>query len=216
MNHTSTDDPSTDDPGTDDPSNEDRLYKPTPDWVDAAPFRHHTRALITETGLPWRIIAAHVEVSPRALHTLLHGRRNGQPVRRLHVSVARALTATSVESIQQATTLQTDAGPVRALLHALTRLGITQPEVSGYLSADDWHLISHTATLACSVAARVQVTACYDLVTTVPATRRTGPRGDQTPAGRCNVDCGRQGTRLDRKQEAWPLSFSSPTPPPTR
>lgn len=197
-------------------SNNDQLYEPTPDWVDAAPFRDHTRALITETGLPWRIIAAHAEVSPRALQTLLHGRRNGQAVRRLHVSVARALAATSVDSIQQSTMLQTDAGPVRALLHALTSLGITQPEVSGYLSADNWYQISQTAVLACSVDTRVRTTACYDLVTTGPARGRTGPRGGQHSTDRHNVDCGRHGSRLDRKQEAWPLSFSSPTPPRTR
>lgn len=196
--------------------NDDLPYQPTPDWVNAAPFRDHTRALITETGLPWRIIAAHAEVSPRALQTLLHGRRNGQPVRRLHVSVARALTATSVESIQQAATLQTDAGPVRALLQALIRLGITQPEVSAYLSADNWQQITQTANLSCSVAARVQVTACYDLVTTSPAERQTGPRGIQPTAAHRNVDCGRHGRRLDRKQETWPLSFSSPTPPLTK
>lgn len=204
-----------------DPMNDEQMYEPTPDWVDAAPFRAHTRALITETGLPWRIIAAYAEVSPRALHTLLHGRRNGQPVRRLHVSVARALTATSVESIHQAATTQTDAGPVRALLHALTRLGVTQPAVTDYISADDWHQISQTTAPSCSMAARAQVTACYDLITTpttntAPAKQPAGPRGDRPPAGRRDVDCGRHRTRLDRKQETWPPSLSSPTPHRTR
>lgn len=196
--------------------NDDQMHEPTPDWVDAAPFRAHTRALITETGLPWRIIAGHAEISARALHTLLHGRRNGQPVRELHVSIARCLTATSLESIDEAATLQTDARPVRALLDALTRLGVTQQAVSGYLSADDWNHISQTTTLSCSIAARAQVTACYDLVTTVPVMGRPGPRGGRSPTGCPDVDCGRHGTRLDRKQETWPLSFSSPTPPRTR
>jgi hypothetical protein len=202
----------------DHPGNNDLLYEPTPDWVDAAPFRAHTRTLITETGLPWRIIAAHAEVSPRALHTLLHGRRTG-PVRRLHVSIARSLAATSVGSIEEAATLQTDAGPVRALLHALTRLGVTQAALSSYISADDWHHLSLTTTLSCSVATRARVTACYDLVTTVTtvSTRQpTGPCGGRPPAGGRNVDCGRHGARLDRRQETWPLSFSSPTPPRTR
>ena len=198
-------------------NDDDQMYEPTPDWVDAGPFRAHARALITETGLPWRIIAAHAGISPRALHTLLHGRRNGQPVHQLHVSTARALAATSVESINEAATLQTDAAPVRALLHALTRLGVTQAAVSGYISADDWHHIAQTTTLSCSLATHAQVTACYDLVTTIPGRGRTGTRSGQTPADRRNVDCGRHGTRLDRKQETWPpLSFSSATPPQTR
>lgn len=195
----------------DDSRNDDHLPDPTCDWVDAAPFRVHARALITETGLPWRIIAAHAQVSPRALQALLHGRRNGQPVRRLHVSLGRALAATSVESIAEAATTPTDAGPVRALLQALHQLGVTQPEVSSYLSADDWRQISQTTTLSCSVAVRARVTACYDLVTTVTSTRPTRLRGGLPPAGRQDVDCGRHGARLDRKQETWPLSLSSPT-----
>lgn len=204
-------------PNTNDLSDGEQVHAPTPDWVDAGPLRAHARALITETGLPWRIIAAHAGISPRALHTLLHGRRNGQPVHQLHVSTARALAATSVESIDEAATLRTDAGPVRALLHALTRLGVTQAAVSSYISADDWHHISQTTTLSCSLATHAQVTACYDLVTTTPVKGRTGTRGRQPSTDRHNVDCGRHGTRLDRKQETWPpLSFSSPTPPPTR
>lgn len=194
----------------DDWRNDDHLLDPSCDWVDAAPFRAHTRALIAETGLPWRIIAAHAQVSPRALQALLHGRRNGQPVRRLHVSIGRALAATSVESIAEAATTQTDAAPVRALLQALHQLGITQPAVSNYLGVDDWRQISQTSTLSCSVAVLAQVTACYDLITTVNSTRPTRPRGGLPPAGRHNVDCGRHSARLDRKQETWPLSLSSP------
>ena len=75
-----------------------------PDWVCPGMFRDHVRALICETGLSWRLVAAHADVSPRVVRALLHGREGGRPLRQLHVSVARALAATSVESIQEAET----------------------------------------------------------------------------------------------------------------
>ena len=81
---------------------------PCPDWVDAEPFRAHVRDLICETGLSWRLVAAHAGVAPRAVRSLLHGRR-GYTLHRLHVSIARALTTTSIESIAADQHLVTDA-----------------------------------------------------------------------------------------------------------
>ena len=86
-----------------------------PDWVDAEPFRAHVRDLICETGLSWRLVAAHAGVAPRAVRSLLHGRR-GYTLHRLHVSIARALTTTSVESIADDQHLVTDATTTRQLL----------------------------------------------------------------------------------------------------
>ena len=85
-----------------------------PDWVDAEPFRAHVRDLICETGLSWRLVAAHAGVAPRAVRSLLHGRR-GYTLHRLHVSIARALTTTSIESIAADQHLVTDATATRQL-----------------------------------------------------------------------------------------------------
>jgi hypothetical protein len=193
------------------------MGQPASEWVDAAPFRAHARALITETGLPWRIVAAHAHIAPRALHTLLHGRGNGRPVRQIHITVARSLAATSVESIGEAEKEQTDAGPVRALLDALTRLGVAPLSVSRYISLADWQHISQTRTPFCSVAEAAAVTACYDLITSDAAQRRRVTRGGPPSTTARHVDCGPHGRRLDRKRDTWlPPSFSSPTPLRTR
>jgi hypothetical protein len=136
-----------------------------PDWVDAEPFRAHVRDLICETGLSWRLVAAHAGVAPRAVRSLLHGRR-GYTLHRLHVSVARALTTTSIESIAADQHLVTDATTTRQLIADLRAAG-HGPHLDRHLPPGDLAQLDDPQAWRCSRATAARVTACYDLLTTV-------------------------------------------------
>ena len=183
-----------------------------PDWVSPEVYRAHVRALICETRLSWRLVAAHAGVSPRAIRALLHGREGGQPLRQLHVSVARALVATSVESIAETAAAVVDAAPSRALLQALVRLGWSLEQLGSHLEAPDLELIG-TAPV-CTGAAAMRVSACYDLLTGHDARAR----GAAHTARAVRVDSGQQPSSLDRKTSTrWcPASPSGSTAPAAR
>lgn len=150
----------------------------TDDWVPPDMFRDHVRQLICDTGLSWRLIAAHAGVAPRTLHALLHGRRPGVAVRSLHISVARALAATSVESIAEADTAPADAQAPRELLRALRGLGWHQEVLQAFLTSDDWCQLDDPQARSCSRATRIRVQACYDQLTggSPPLQRSAPPR----------------------------------------
>lgn len=184
-----------------------------PDWVCPDMFRDHIRTLVCETGLSWRLVAAHADVSARVVRALLHGREHGRPLRQLHVNVARALAATSVESIQEAETTLVDAAGSRALLQALRRLGWTADRLRPYLKDQDSQL-TRQATV-CTAAAALRISACYDLLTSP----RTGARGGHPAPGTIHVDSGQQQhPSLDRKTPPrWcPASRSGSTRPAAR
>ena len=183
-----------------------------PDWVCPGMFRDHVRALICETGLSWRLVAAHADVSPSVVRALLHGREGGRPLRHLHVSVARALAATSVESIQEAETTLVDAAGSRALLQALCRLGWTADSLRPFLKDQDSQLARQA--IVCTAAAALRITACYDLLTS-PG---TGARGGRPAPDTIHVDSGQQNRSLDRKTPPrWcPASHSGSTRPAAR
>ncbi len=182
------------------------MSEPCPDWVDPEPFRDHVRTLICETGLPWRLIAAHAGVAPRAIRALLHGRPDG-PIRRLHVSTARALAATSIDTIADAEKQPADSRPVHHLLRDLRRLGYPADTLETHLSASDLPDLSESRGWSCSRATAARITACYDLLT---ETRPPSRRVDEPPPDLQHVVCGQQHPPLDRKQTTWPIASSSP------
>jgi len=181
-----------------------------PDWVDAEPFRAHVRDLICETGLSWRLVAAHAGVAPRAIQSLLHGRR-GYTLHRLHVSIARALAAISVESITADHHLATDNTESRQLLAALRATHHTTV-LTQHLRADDLTQLDDPQTWRCSRATAARVAACYDILTTpqrgtgYPDTVRAARSAPTDPP----VESGPH-LQLDRKQTtgAWTTGSSS-------
>lgn len=184
-----------------------------PDWVSPDVYRAHVRDLICETRLSWRLVAAYAGVSPRAIRALLHGREGGQPLRQLHVTVARALTATSVESIGEAAAAVVDAGPSRALLQALIRLGWSLDQLGSQLEELDLQVLGPVA--VCTGAAAMRISACYDLLTS----RTRGARGGTYPPRSPSVDSAQQpSASLDRKTSTrWcPASPSGSTVPAAR
>lgn len=135
-------------------------------WSEAAPFRAWAQTLLKETGLHWRLLAAHLGVSPAAMHRLLTTRQE-----RIHVTLARSLMSTTPEEIKQAPHLRVPADETRRLLHALANLGYRDHELSQWLTARDLHIATSRA-LYCYRDTAVRVQACYDLLTHIPATRR--------------------------------------------
>lgn len=191
-----------------DPSNSSIIVDRCPDWLNPAPFRAHLRHLICETGLTWRLIAAHADVASRAVHALLHGRRGGS-VRRVHVSVARALVATSVESIAAAETDHADAHLPRQLVQGLLQLNHSEDLLRRFLTDDDLTQLTNPTIAYCLTATAVRAKACYDLLTS-PASGRlhvTSPPADRSNVRSVNIHSG-----LDRKQAAevsWRTRSSS-------
>ena len=173
-----------------------------PDWVSPDPFRRHVRDLICETGLSWRMIAAHAGIAPRALQSLLHGRRGGT-IRQLHVTTARALAATTADTIADAALISVDMAPSRQLLASLRTAGHAEA-LHHYLRPGDLERLDDPDNWQCSQATAARVTACYDLLTQ-PGLSRVTPAHDRPG----DVDCGQQ-SQLDRKQTTsrWRTSGS--------
>lgn len=140
---------------------------PDPDWADAETYRAHVTDLLASSGLHWRVLAAHAGISPRAMQSLLTGRR-GRPVRRIHVTIAQALNATSEESLADAECTLIDKSPTVRLLTALDLLG-HNPDRLPWLTGDDLAIL-HRRSYYCTVGTAARVLAAYDLLTTpVPA-----------------------------------------------
>jgi len=182
------------------------MIEPCPDWLNPAPFRIHVHNLICDTGLPWRLIAAHAGVAPRAIRALLHGRRGG-PIRHLHVSVARALAATSIDTIAAADHELADIRPLRQLLSDMHALGYSPQLLQAHLTDDDMARLNDPGTWLCTRATAARVTACYDLLTEPRA--REASRVTPTTHRHHHVVCDQQHPRLDRKQTPWPTDSSS-------
>ena len=87
-------------------------------WCEAQPFRDHVTSLMRDTGLHWRLIAALAEISPTAVHHLLHG-RDGRRPKAIHVTLARSLMQVDTDDLLAAKTQRTTAKDSRELLRAL-------------------------------------------------------------------------------------------------
>lgn len=138
-------------------------------WCEAQPFRDHVTSLMRDTGLHWRLIAALAEISPTAMHHLLHG-RDGRRPKAIHVTLARALMQVDTDDLLAAKTQRTTAKDSRELLRALVALGHTPAELSAWLAPTDLRLLHWPSALYCTQATRARIQACYDLLTS-----RTAP-----------------------------------------
>lgn len=151
----------------------------TDHWVDAAPFRRHVRYLIGATGLSWRLVAAHADVAPRALRTLLHGRPySGKPVDRIHLDTARALMGLDLDDLLTADYRRSCADGSRYLFRVLLTLGYRTDQLTTWLTSDDITVLSNQRGVWCSAGTRARVQACHDLLTEHPPHRTA-----QHPAG---------------------------------
>lgn len=143
-------------------------------WESAAPFRAEARRVLTETGLHWRLYAAHLGVSPTAVHRLLTGNQT-----RILRPLARAILETNVDDITTADQRRVPAQHTKRLLTALEQLGHTPDQLQHWLTDTDLDLPGSHA-LYCTRATEVRVQACYDYLTHQRAHRRE-PRQREGP-----------------------------------
>ena len=101
-------------------------------WESAAPFRAEARRVLTETGLHWRLYAAHLDVAPAALHRLLTGDRQ-----RILRPLARAILTVGVDDILNAEETRVSAQHTKRLLTALDQLGHTPDQLQRWLTDTD-------------------------------------------------------------------------------
>lgn len=161
-------------------------------FVDAAPFRQHVQRVLTvcaahptRAGVPSiSLLAAHAQVSVRAVEHLLHGRDGGRPARRIHVDVARALINLWPETILEADAVMILAGATRERLTEIRALGWTDAALLRAGAAGELELHPHDLQLAqpwCSRGAAARIQASYDQLsggricpTVYPAVNITG------------------------------------------
>lgn len=132
-------------------------HVPSELWFDQAPFRDHLARLLSDTGLHWRIIAAHADLAPRTVAKLLPGHTG---FRRIHCTVGRALLELDADILNQAGTHRVPAADTRRTLQALTTLG-TESASQGFIHPEDLVLLDPEHQ-TCTAAAAARVRASYD------------------------------------------------------
>ena len=100
------------------------------DWVRAEPFRAQLRHVMAATGLPWRALSRLAGAEPHEVQQLLQGGRDGRPVRKIRLALARRLFALTTDNVLVArrTTVRADLSV--AALTALLASGWTFTDLS--------------------------------------------------------------------------------------
>ncbi|MGL4831630.1 MAG: hypothetical protein ACRCWS_03485 [Propionibacteriaceae bacterium] len=102
---------------------------PPPGWVHADPFRIHIQTLMTQTGLPWRVLALAADVPSPAVRTLVQG-RHGQFRPFLLQEHAEALFALCSRGLAEQSLRYVPAGHARWIVNRLLRDGLTVAEIA--------------------------------------------------------------------------------------
>ncbi|MDI9627925.1 MAG: hypothetical protein QM286_05210 [Acidobacteriota bacterium] len=105
------------------------------DWVDAVPFRAWVRQLVSDTGLPWRVIARAAGVSSATVHALLVG-RDGRLVRRLRQMDGRLLLQVSHQRLAALDGEPASCDSLRVLAWSLGLRGCRPAEIADFTGVD--------------------------------------------------------------------------------
>lgn len=101
------------------------------DWVLAAPFRAHARAVLLETGLPWRALALFAGVPPQVLRSLLFGAPRRQ--RRIRAADAVLLWQVDATQVQHLASTPVRRDAVQARVRLLRRVAGDDEQVAEWL-----------------------------------------------------------------------------------
>ena len=104
-------------------------------WVDATPFRAWLRQLLSDTGLPWRVLARAARVSPTVVHRLLEQQPN-RPLPRLRQLDAKRLLDLRSAGIRRLAVEPTACEPLRMLAWALGLRGASPAEIATFIGTD--------------------------------------------------------------------------------
>ena len=105
-------------------------------WVHAAPFRIHVQTLISQTGLPWRVIALAADVPAPAVRTLIQG-RNGQFRPFVLQEHAVALLSLCSRSLTEKSMRYVPAGQARWIVNRLLRDGLSTTAIAQLCRVDE-------------------------------------------------------------------------------
>jgi transcriptional regulator with XRE-family HTH domain len=149
-----------------------------PAYIDAEPARAHLRAL-SEAGIGWRRAAELAGLNDAVLSSILYGRRNRAPAKRIRAATAEKILAVEISDEAMADKAVVAAIGTRRRLRALVAIGWTQSTLAdrlGMTPANFGPLVHGQPKVA--VARRRQVRALYDDLWNAPpaetaAARRT-------------------------------------------
>ncbi|MDR0959854.1 MAG: hypothetical protein LBM23_05785 [Propionibacteriaceae bacterium] len=104
-------------------------------WVVAAPFRSHVHHLMDAADVPWQVVAVAADVPPRAIRTLLFGRR-GRARPKLQRLIAGRLFDLRAGELRALRREVVSAAPVAADLRLLRQAGLTWERLSEAVALD--------------------------------------------------------------------------------
>lgn len=144
------------------------------DWVRAEPFRAHLRYLMAATGLPWRALGRLAGAEPHEVQQLLQGGRDGRPVRKIRLSLARRLFALTHDNVRAARRTAVRSDPGVAALTALLEAGWQITELSSRLrlSASVLRALTEGRRGVCSRLVEVRILAAAEVLIAVEAPSR--------------------------------------------
>lgn len=104
-------------------------------WVDATPFRAWVRQLVSDTSLPWRVIARAAGVPSGTVRTLLCG-RDGRPLRKLRHVDASLLLRLDHNKLVALAGEPARAASLRALAWSLGLHGCSPADIASLVGCD--------------------------------------------------------------------------------
>ena len=134
-----------------------RVDLPSP-WLPRGAFRAHALQLVAATGLHWRLVAAHLGISPTAFARLV-----GSKPCLVHESVACAVFNTTAAEILAHRQRREPASTARRLHQEILQLGYRNTDLVQWLTEQDLRVLE-SRSLYCSRALLDQVQATHDLV----------------------------------------------------
>lgn len=127
-------------------------------WVPTLGFGAHLRQLLTETGLPWRVLALAAGVSPLTVGRLLGA---GRPLSRIRPDDARRLLRLDRHTLTALERTQVCAGGTATRVAALLAAGVPEAQVGTELGIGREEVIALATghTHRCSAMVRIRTRA---------------------------------------------------------
>ncbi|MDR1450488.1 MAG: hypothetical protein LBI84_09905 [Propionibacteriaceae bacterium] len=105
-------------------------------WVPSAPIRRYVQHLISEVGVPWRVIACQADVPAAVVRTLLFG-RSGRLRPKLEREMARRLLSITAPGLDSLRRHLVDTGETRRRIRRLLEAGAALPAVARCLGLSE-------------------------------------------------------------------------------
>lgn len=104
-------------------------------WVEAAPFRAWIRQLVSDTGLPWRVLARAASVPSGTVQTLLRGQA-GRPVQQMRRLDADRLLRLDHRRLHCLASEPASCESLRLLTWSLGLAGFSPDQIGSFIGCD--------------------------------------------------------------------------------